>query len=288
MAGPQASIAIIGGSGLYEMDGMQDVEAVNVTTPFGAPSDEIVLATLGEKRVAFLPRHGRGHRISPTEVNARANIFALKTLGVQHLISISAVGSLNINIAPLHAVVPDQIIDRTKARPNTFFGNGIVAHVGFAEPFCPDLSAILYESAVACGATVHKGGTYVCIEGPQFSTKAESKMYRQLGADIIGMTAIPEAKLAREAEICYATLAFVTDYDVWHETEEPVTVEMIVGNLLRNVRKAKRIIREVVPRIAGQGDCVCAKGLQNAIITQRDRIPAKVKEELAPIIGRYV
>lgn len=288
MPGQEASIAIIGGSGLYEMDGLKDVRSVKVSTPFGDPSDEIVVATLGEQKVAFLPRHGRGHRLSPSEVPYRANIFALKTLGVQHIISVSAVGSMREDIAPLHAVIPDQLIDRTRFRPSTFFGKGLVVHIGFAEPFCPELSAIVHDSAAACGATVHKGGTYVCIEGPQFSTKAESRVYRQWGADIIGMTAIPEAKLAREAEMCYATLAFVTDYDVWHESEETVTVEMIVGNLLKNVRLAKRIIKDALPKIAAQRECTCANALQNAIITARDRIPAQVKEDLAPIIGKYV
>jgi 5'-methylthioadenosine phosphorylase len=288
MPGAVATIAVIGGSGLYEMDGLQDVHSLKITTPFGDPSDEIVVARLGEQQIAFLPRHGRGHRISPSEVPARANIYALKSLGVEHIISVSAVGSLREGIAPLHAVIPDQLFDRTRARPSTFFGNGLVTHISFAEPFCPDLSAILYEAARSCGGTVHKGGAYVCIEGPQFSTKAESQVYRQWGMDIIGMTALPEAKLAREAEICYATLAFVTDYDVWHESEEPVTVQMIIGNLLKNVRLAKRIVKAAVPKIAAQRECICAKALESAIITAKDRIPAEVKKELAPIIGKYV
>lgn len=288
MPDKEATIAIIGGSGLYDMDGLQDTHSLALTTPFGDPSDEIVVARLNGRRVAFLPRHGRGHRVSPTEVNSRANIYALKTLGVEHIVSVSAVGSLRQDVAPLHAVIPDQLIDRTKLRPSTFFGGGLVAHVGFADPFCPNLSKQLFDSARTCGATVHQGGTYVCIEGPQFSTKAESRVYRQLGADIIGMTALPEAKLAREAEICYATLAFVTDYDVWHETTEPVTVEMIVGNLLKNVRLAKRIIRDVVSQIGEERNCPCANALENSIITARDRIPVRVKEDLAPILGRYV
>ena len=288
MPDKEATIAIIGGSGLYDMDGLQDTHSLALTTPFGDPSDEIVVARLNGRRVAFLPRHGRGHRVSPTEVNSRANIYALKTLGVEHIVSVSAVGSLRQDVAPLHAVIPDQLIDRTKLRPSTFFGGGLVAHVGFADPFCPNLSKHLFDSARTCGATVHQGGTYVCIEGPQFSTKAESRVYRQLGADIIGMTALPEAKLAREAEICYATLAFVTDYDVWHETTEPVTVEMIVGNLLKNVRLAKRIIRDVVSQIGEERNCPCANALENSIITARDRIPVRVKEDLAPILGRYV
>ncbi|MHB1131897.1 MAG: S-methyl-5'-thioadenosine phosphorylase [Chloroflexota bacterium] len=284
----QPVIAIIGGSGLYEMEGLADVRSVKVATPFGEPSDELVDARLGQQRVVFLPRHGRGHRLTPTEVNSRANIFALKTLGVTHAISVSAVGSLHESIAPLHAVIPDQLIDRTRLRPSSFFEGGIVAHISFAEPFCPELSSLLFDAAKACGATVHRGGTYVCIEGPQFSTKAESQLYRQWGARIIGMTALPEAKLAREAEICYATLAFATDYDVWHESEETVTVEMVVGNLIKNVSLARRIISEVVPMVAAKRDCPCAKALENAIITSRDRIPDKVKKELAPILGRYV
>ena len=288
MAEARANIAIIGGSGLYEMEGLEDVQSVSVKTPFGDPSDEIVVARLGDKRIAFLPRHGRGHRIMPTEVNSRANIFALKTLGVERIISISAVGSMRENIAPLHVVVPDQLLDRTRARQNTFFGNGIVVHIGFADPFCPDLSKIVAKAAADCGSTVHVGGTYVCIEGPQFSTKAESRVYRQWGVDVIGMTALPEAKLAREAEICYATLAFVTDYDVWHESEEAVSVELIVGNLLKNVKLAKRIIKEAIPLIPDSRDCECPRALQNAIITQRERIPARIREDLAPIIGRYV
>jgi 5'-methylthioadenosine phosphorylase len=288
MAKAQATIAIIGGSGLYEIEGLQNVEEVTLSTPFGDPSDSIVVATLGETRVAFLPRHGRGHRITPSEVNGRANIFALKMLGVERIISISAVGSMRDDIAPLHAVVPDQLFDRTKARPSTFFGEGLVAHVAFAEPFCPELSALVYEATAEVGVTVHRGGTYVCIEGPQFSTKAESRIYRQWGVDIIGMTALPEAKLAREAEICYATLAFATDYDVWHETEEAVTVEMIVGNLLRNVANAKRVVKNLIPRIPAERTCECASALGSAIITQRDRIPERLREDLKPIIGRYV
>jgi 5'-methylthioadenosine phosphorylase len=288
MPEPGATLAIIGGSGLYEMEGMEDVKGVRVRTPFGDPSDEIVVARLGERKVAFLPRHGRGHRVTPSELNYRANIYALKTLGVERIISVSAVGSMREDIAPLHAVVPDQLVDRTRLRPNTFFGNGLVAHVSFAEPFCPELSDVVYLAAVESGATVHKGGTYVCIEGPQFSTKAESRIYRQWGVDIIGMTAIPEAKLAREAEICYATLALVTDYDVWHESEEAVTVEMVVGNLLKNVALARQVVRSAVPAVPHARGCPCATALADAIITSKDATPQQVKEDLAPIIGRYV
>lgn len=283
-----ASLAIIGGSGLYEMEGLTDTRTIRVSTPFGDPSDEFVLARLGETHIAFLPRHGRGHRFSPSEVNYRANIYALKTLGVERIISISAVGSMREDVEPLHAVVPDQLLDRTRLRPNTFFGNGMVAHVSFAEPFCPELSEVVYRAAVEAGATVHRGGTYVCIEGPQFSTKAESRIYRQWGVDIIGMTAIPEAKLAREAEICYATLALVTDYDVWHESGEVVTVDMVVANLLKNVALAKKVIRLAVPQVPRARGCACERALADAIITSKEAIPQKVKEDLAPIIGRYV
>lgn len=288
MADAQATIGIIGGSGLYEIDGLEEVRAISVSTPFGDPSDEIVTAKLAGQRVAFLPRHGRGHRVSPSEVNARANIFALKSIGVERIISVSAVGSLKEELAPMHLVIPDQIFDRTKARPSTFFGQGLVVHVGFAEPFCPRMNELAHAAAISAGATVHRGGTYVCIEGPQFSTKAESNVYRQLGIDIIGMTALPEAKLAREAEICYTTLAFVTDYDVWHEAEGPVTVEMVIANLLKNTALAKRILKYMVPALPKARECACGSALANAIITQREMIPEKVKRDLAPLIGRYV
>ncbi|MFQ5925162.1 MAG: S-methyl-5'-thioadenosine phosphorylase, partial [Dehalococcoidia bacterium] len=223
---PEAKIGVIGGSGLYQIEGMTDIEEVRVRTPFGEPSDAITIGDLEGKRIAFLPRHGRGHPISPTELPARANIYALKSLGVEWIVSVSAVGSLNEEICPLDLLIPDQLIDRTKSRVNSFFGGGLVAHVAFADPFCPVLSDILYEAALDSGARVRKGGTYVVMEGPLFSTKAESNLYRSWGASIIGMTALPEAKLAREAEICYATLACITDYDCWHETEESVTIEM--------------------------------------------------------------
>ena len=281
-------IAVIGGSGLYEMEGLQDVQRVSVRTPFGSPSDEVVLARLGEARIAFLPRHGRGHRILPGEINARANIYALKSLGVQRIIAVNAVGSLREEVAPLHVVVPDQLLDRTRGRPSTFFGGGIAAHVGFAEPYCPQLSDIVARAAAACGATVHVRGTYVCIEGPQFSTKAESRVYRQWGADIIGMTALPEARLAREAEICYTTLALVTDYDVWNGAAETVSVDMVVSNLLKNTALARRTILKAVPEVPAARDCACAKALRDAIMTHVDHLPAKIREDLAPIIGRYL
>jgi len=288
MAEAKAKVGIIGGSGLYEIEGLTDIEEVCVETPFGAPSEAITIGTLEGVRVAFLPRHGKGHRIMPTELPVRANIYALKSLGVERIISVSACGSMKEEIAPLDIVIPDQLFDRTKARVSTFFGNGLVVHISFAEPFCPELSELLYEAAVEVGARVHKGGTYLCIEGPQFSTRGESRIYRSWGVDVIGMTAIPEAKLAREAEICYATLALVTDYDVWHEAEEPVTVEMVVQNLLQNVATARRVIRAVLPKIPAQRDCVCATALRDAIITQPERIPTEVREKLSLLVGKYL
>ena len=284
----EANIGVIGGSGLYEMEGLAEIEEVRVETPFGEPSEAITIGTLEGVRVAFLPRHGKGHRIMPTELPVRANIYALKSLGVERIISVSACGSMKEEIAPLDIVIPDQLFDRTRARPTTFFGGGLVIHISFDEPFCPELSGLLYEAAKEVGARVHKGGTYICIEGPQFSTKGESRIYRQWGVDVIGMTAIPEAKLAREAEICYATLAMVADYDVWHEVEEPVTVEMVVRNMLQNVVMAKRVIRAALPKIPAQRDCLCATALRDAIITQRERIPAGVREKLALLVGKYL
>jgi len=284
----EAKIGVIGGSGLYQIEGLKDVEEVTVDTPFGKPSDAIILGTLEGVRVAFLPRHGRGHRILPSELPVRANIYALKSLGVERIISVSAVGSMKEEIHPLDMVIPDQIFDRTKGRVSTFFGDGLVAHIAFDEPFCPELSEILFQAAREAGARVHKGGTYICIEGPQFSTKAESRIYRQWGVDIIGMTAIPEAKLAREAEICYATLAMVTDYDVWHEAEEPVTVEMVIRNLLQNVDRAKAILKLAVPRIPAERTCRCASALENALQTQRDYIPQETRERLKLLISKYL
>ncbi|MFQ5886426.1 MAG: S-methyl-5'-thioadenosine phosphorylase [Anaerolineae bacterium] len=284
----RARIGVIGGSGLYEMEGLTDVEEVEVKTPFGEPSDLIVIGTLEGRRVAFLPRHGRGHRIMPTELPSRANIYALKSLGVEHIVAVSACGSMKEEIHPLDMVIPDQIFDRTRGRVNTFFGGGIVAHISFDEPFCPHLSALLYQAARDTGAKVHKGGTFVVIEGPAFSTKAESRIYRGWGVDIIGMTVLPEAKLAREAEICYAVLANVTDYDVWHVSEEPVSVEMLIDNLLKNAEMAKKIIKKVVPHIPEARTCPCATALQNAIITSKDRIPEKAKKDLGLLIGKYL
>jgi 5'-methylthioadenosine phosphorylase len=282
-------IGIIGGSGVYQMEALRDVEEVRIQTPFGDPSDAIVLGTLAGVRLAFLPRHGRGHRIMPTEVNSRANIFALKTLGVERIISVTACGSLREDYAPRHIVIPDQLFDHTRGRrPYTFFGNGLVVHVSFAQPFCPELSALVYEAAKKTGATVHKGGTFITIEGPRFSTKGESATYRQWGMDIIGMTAVPEAQLAREAEICYAAMAHVTDYDVWHETEAPVTVEMLIANLVANAALTKEAIANLVPTVPVQRTCECATALSNAIITQRDLVPEQVKRDLAPLVGKYL
>lgn len=288
MAKIKATIGIIGGSGLYEMEGLSRVETVKVDTPFGEPSDAIVLGELGEVPVAFLPRHGKGHRLNPTNIPVRANIFALKSLGVERIISVSAVGSLKQELAPLDMVVPDQLIDRTKQRQSTFFDEGLVAHISLAEPFCPVSSQVLYKSSQDLGIKAHSGGTMVVMEGPAFSTKAESLMYRSWGADIIGMTALPEAKLAREAEICYATMAWVTDYDCWHEEEEPVTVEIVVGNLLKNVAASKELLRMVIPLLESTRDCSCATGLKDAIFTTSDRIDDEFKKKMAPIIGKYL
>jgi 5'-methylthioadenosine phosphorylase len=285
----EIGIAVIGGSGLYRMPDLTDSESRVVETPFGAPSDAITVGTLAGRRVAFLPRHGLGHRIPPSLVPARANFYALKSLGVRAVISVSAVGSLREEIAPLHLVVPDQIVDRTTSRARTFFDReGLVGHVSLAEPFCPSLRALLIEGAREAGATVHAGGTYLCIEGPRFSTKAESRLYRQWGLDIIGMTAMPEAQLAREAELCYAVLALATDYDVWHESEEAVSVELVVQNLARNVATAQEVIRRVVPRIRLDGGDGCASALAGALMTEPSRIPADVRARLGILVDNYL
>lgn len=281
-------IGVIGGSGLYQMDALQDVTEVRLDTPFGAPSDVYVVGVLDGVRVAFLPRHGRGHRIMPGEVNSRANIWGFKQLGVERLISITACGSLREDLAPGHIVIPDQLFDRTRGRPLTFFGDGIVVHISLADPFCPHLSQALYAAVQATGAPVRLGGAFVTIEGPRFSTKAESRAFRQWGLDIIGMTAVPEAQLAREAEICYAAMAHVTDYDVWHESEEPVTVEMVVRRLLDNVEITRAALRRVLPHLTGPRDCACAHALRDAIITDRARIPAATKERLGLLLGKYL
>ena len=282
-----ARIGFIGGSGLYEMDGLEGAQAVDVDTPFGPPSDTIVVGEMSGERVAFLPRHGRGHRISPSNLPARANIYALKTLGVERVISISAVGSLQERIRPLDMVVPDQLIDRTRGRPSTFFDDGIVAHVAFADPYCPVLSGLVWKAA-SREATAHLGGACVVIEGPQFSTRAESELFRSWGAAIIGMTALPEARLAREAEMCYATLALVTDYDTWHDTEEEVSVELVVQNLLKNVAASQRAIRSLVTEIPSERNCGCASALENAIITSPEFIGKETRARLSALIGRYM
>ncbi len=281
-------IGIIGGSGLYDMAELTDREERTVKTPFGDPSGPYIIGTLRGQRVAFLARHGAGHRQMPTELNYRANIFGMKLLGVEHLLSASAVGSLQERYVPQHLVIPDQFFDRTKGRISTFFGNGLVAHVGFAHPVCALLGDVAYQACATVGATVHKGGTYVCMEGPQFSTLAESKLYRAWGMDIIGMTNLQEAKLAREAEICYATIALVTDYDCWHPDHDSVTVEMIIANLVANAKTAQAVIADAVSRLPYSRTCECAHALQHAIITRPDAIPDRVKQDLAPIIGKYV
>jgi 5'-methylthioadenosine phosphorylase len=284
----EARIAVIGGSGLYHIEGLRDTEKLRPKTPFGPPSDVITVGTLEGRRVAFLPRHGRGHRISPTVLPVPANIYALKSLGVELIISISAVGSLKEEVHPLDLVIPDQLIDRSRSRVNTFFSRGLVVHVTFADPFCPVLSQILYDAARGVGARVHRGGTYVVMEGPLFSTRAESHLYRSWGASVIGMTALPEAKLAREAEICYATVACVTDYDCWHEEHESVTIDMVISNLTQNADIARKIITQAVIDIPLERKCGCATALENAIITAPERIPRRMKEDLALLIGKYV
>ena len=285
---PDPKIAFIGGSGLYNIDGMENRREVTVETPFGDPSDAVVVGKINGVEAAFLPRHGRGHRFSPTEIPVKANIYALKSLGVERVVSVSAVGSLKEHIKPLDLVVPDQIIDRTRLRESTFFENGIVAHVGLENPYCPELISTLASSAQRQPGHTHVGGTLVVIEGPQFSTMAESELYRSFGARIIGMTAMPEAKLAREAEICYATVACVTDYDCWHESEEDVTVEMVVANLMKNVSTSREILTRVVPRIPVKRSCKCATALKDAIITAPELIPGDVKERMRPIVGKYL
>jgi 5'-methylthioadenosine phosphorylase len=283
-----AQIGIIGGSGLYDMAELADREERTITTPFGDPSGPYVLGTMRGRRVAFLARHGRGHRLMPSELNFRANIYGFKTLGVERIVSASAVGSLKLEYPPQDIVIPDQFFDRTKGRVSTFFGRGLVAHVSFAHPVCGHLSAVAHEAAASVGARAHLGGTYVCMEGPQFSTLAESQLYRTWGMDVIGMTNLQEAKLAREAEICYATLALVTDYDCWHPEHDSVTVEMIVANLMQNAKTAQAIIAETVGRIDGPRACPCATALASAIITSRDAIPAETRADLAPIVGKYL
>jgi 5'-methylthioadenosine phosphorylase len=281
-------VGVIGGSGLYQIEGLQHVRELDVSTPFGKPSDKFIQGLLGETELLFLPRHGRGHRWLPTEINFRANIFGMKKLGVERIISVSAVGSLQEKIAPGHVVIPNQFIDRTTQRPSTFFGKGVVAHVSLADPFCKELSSELANAAKAAGATIHQSGTYLCMEGPQFSTRAESHLYRNWGADIIGMTNLQEAKLAREAEICFATLALATDYDCWNESAGDVEIDHVLAVLQQNVDLAKRTIREAIKNISDARTCGCAYALKTAIITEKSKIPKKVRRDLRPIIGKYL
>jgi 5'-methylthioadenosine phosphorylase len=283
----EVKLGVIGGSGVYDMEALTDIEERSIQTPFGNPSDSIVIGSLAGTRVAFLPRHGRGHRLTPTEVPYRANIWALKSLGVEQIISVSACGSMREAYPPRDIVIPDQIYDNTRKRDYSFFGEGLVAHLSIAEPFCPHLSQKLFEAVRSQGGSVHMGGTFVIIEGPRFSTKSESSIYRSWGVDIIGMTAVPEAQLAREAEICYATMAHITDYDVWHDEEEAVNVQMLIENLMANAALSKRAIEAVVPRVTGERPCGCGTALASAFITQRDRIPASKISQLGPIVSRY-
>jgi 5'-methylthioadenosine phosphorylase len=282
-------LGIIGGSGLYQIDGMKRVKKIKVSTPFGQPSDTFIKGHLEGRDVVFLPRHGRGHRLNPTEINYRANIYAMKALGVERIISVTACGSLKEELKPLDFVVVDQFVDRTNhSRQMSFFTGGIVAHIVFAQPVCLDLARVVYDAARGVGVSVHNGGTYVNMEGPAFSTRAESNLYRSWGMDVIGMTNIAEAKLAREAEICYSTLAAVTDYDCWHSHHASVTVEMVISNLAKNIENAKQIIRAVVRDVPRARTCACKDALKYAIITERSLIPAKVKKALKPIIGKYI
>jgi 5'-methylthioadenosine phosphorylase len=284
----ESTIGVIGGSGLYDLPGLTDVRWRRVRTPFGDPSDEFCVGRMGTQRVVFLARHGRGHRLSPTDLNFRANIWGLKSLGAEWVISISAVGSMREEIRPLDLVIPDQFFDATKRRVSSFFGEGIVGHVGMAEPICPQLATILEKAARQTSATVHRGGTYICIEGPQFSTRAESRIYRSWGVDVIGMTNVPEVKLAREAELCYATLALATDYDVWHDTHAEVSVEVVIKNLMQNVVTAKAVLSQAIPEIGPPRSCPCPGLLASAIITDPKAFPLTTRRRLELLIGKYL
>lgn len=281
-------LGVIGGSGLYEMMEMRNVRNVRVRTPFGNPSDALVVGEIGGRTLAFLPRHGRGHRIPPSQINYRANIYAMKKIGARWVISLSAVGSMKESIRPGDIVVADQFFDHTRFRPNTFFSDGIVGHIPFADPVCPALAEIAYLSARKVVKRSRRGGTYLCMEGPAFSTRAESRIYRKWGVDVIGMTNMPEAKLAREAEICYATLALATDYDCWHENEEDVSIESILAIIRRNVENSRRIIRDVAERLPGKGGCGCGETLRYAIITDPKKIPAAARKRLSLLVGKYL
>lgn len=281
-------IGIIGGSGLYDMPGLTERKEIAVSTPFGDPSDSFLVGSLCGKRVAFLPRHGRGHRWMPSELNFRANIYAMKLLGVERILSVSAVGSLKESIPPLDIVLPDQFLDRTRGRVSTFFGDGLVAHISFADPVCPDLLQQVHRASLKAGVPAIQGGTYVCMEGPAFSTRAESNLYRSGGMDVIGMTNLQEAKLAREAEICYVTIALVTDYDCWHASHETVSADMILENLQKNCQAAQSIITQTVKDLSEEKTCACGEALKYAILTDRSRIPAETRQKLACIVGRYL
>jgi len=281
-------LGVIGGSGLYEMEGLKNIRTVSVKTPFGNPSDAMMVGELDGRTLAFLPRHGRGHRILPSQINYRANLYALKKVGVRWVLSISAVGSMKETIHPGDIVVVDQFYDHTRFRPNTFFGDGVVGHIPFADPVCPSLAGVAYAAAKKVVKRTHRGGTYLCMEGPAFSTRAESRIYRKWGVDVIGMTNMPEAKLAREAELCYATLALATDYDCWHETEQDVSIEAILSIIRMNVENSKRIIREVARRLPGKESCGCGESLRFAIITDRKRIPPAARKRLSLLIGKYL
>jgi 5'-methylthioadenosine phosphorylase len=285
---PQAEIGIIGGSGLYSIPGLSDMREVRQDTPFGDPSDAYVLGTLAGHKVAFLARHGRGHRILPTELNFRANVYGFKQLGVERIVSISAVGSLKEEHKPLEFVIPDQFFDRTRHRVDTFFGNGIVAHIAFADPVCPQLSQVVETACKKAGVTGKRGGTYLNMEGPQFSTKAESNIYRSWGMDVIGMTNLQEAKLAREAEICYVTVAMVTDYDCWHPHHDSVTVDQIVAVLVKNAENAAKVVRETIAAMPTGRSCKCGSALAHAILTDRDKIPATTRQKLGLILDKYL
>lgn len=284
----KAQIGVIGGSGLYSMPGIARVREVRITTPFGKPSDAYILGTLEGRQVAFLARHGRGHLLTPSEINFRANIYGFKKLGVERIISISAVGSLREDYHPMDMALPTQFFDRTRQRISTFFGGGLVAHIGFDTPVCPEVADVLDKACSALGLRCHKGGTYVCMEGPAFSTQAESNLYRSWGLDVIGMTSLQEAKLAREAEICYATLAMVTDYDCWHPDHDAVTVKQILDYLSRNVENSQKILRQAVRSLPAERNCKCASALAHAIITDRKKIPAATKKKLALLVGKYL
>jgi len=283
-----ANIGVIGGSGLYEIEGLTDIEEVRVDTPFGAPSDAVILGSLEGRRLAFLPRHGRGHLLSPSEINYRANVYALKSLGVENIIAVSAVGSMREDIVPGHIVVIDQFYDHTKHRRSTFYEGGVVAHVHFADPICPNLADVLEESARTAGATVHRGGTYINMEGPQFSTRAESNIYRKWGVDVIGMTNAPEAKLAREAEICYSTMALATDYDCWHEGEEDVSIEAVLAIIAKNVETAKATIKHAAAKLPTPADCACRSAMSHAIVSDKTKISEAKRKELDILIGKYL